>query len=289
MLGTTFATGITPSKPPPVIRHHSTMPADLSPETEKWHLLLKSVSIFNLLLWLATASLAPIHTPAARAHRALSAIYAAVCAFRSFYPRVDLERIVLVDHWLSNIALGRTSATIAEMAFIIQCGLSLKGLAETTGVSNAETIGFIIVPIIFIAQCCCWLGVLTTNHLYHALEESLWTIMIALVGAALVEIWPHTSGMTIAYFLPLALLGCVLGFYVIAFCDVPMYVERYREGNSNGTNKFMSIREGMKDSSTKMVATGDWKTWKHEVGWMTPYFSLGVWLSIAMVWLHTHD
>ena len=112
--------------------------------------------------------------------------------------------------------------------------------------------------------------------------------MIALVGAALIEIWPHTAGMAIAYFLPLALLGCILGFYVIGICDVPMYVQRYREGHSNGTNNFMSIRDGMKDSSTKMVATGDWKTWKHEVGWMTPYFSLGVWLSIAMVWLHTH-
>ena len=151
--------------------HGVSKPLPVDYATAQWHNLLKSVSVFNLVLVCITTFFAPAKTSTACTHHALSTIYAAVCAFRSFYPRVDLERVVLVDHWLSSIVLGRSAATVAEMAFAIQCGLSLQSLAETTGVSRAGSVGFAIVPIIFFAQCCCWLGVLTTNHLWHALEE----------------------------------------------------------------------------------------------------------------------
>ena len=113
--------------------------------------------------------------------------------------------------------------------------------------------------------------------------------MIALVAFVLIDIWPHTAGMAIAFFLPLAIVGCAAGFYVIAICDVPMYIKRYYEGRANGSNKFLTLREGIIDSRTRMVATGSWNVWKHEVGWMTPYFSLGVWLSISMVWMSGHE
>lgn len=111
--------------------------------------------------------------------------------------------------------------------------------------------------------------------------------MIALVATVLVEMWPHTTD-TIVYLLPLAMIGLAMSFYVIAICDVPMYIARHKEGHAKGTNKFLSLSEGVKDSTTTMIPTGSWNVWKHEVGWMTPYFSLGVWLSIGMIWIHAH-
>lgn len=33
------------------------------------------------------------------------------------------------------------------------------------------------------------------------------------------------------------------------------------------------------------VCRGSWTAWKANALWLTPYFSLGVWLSIAMVWV----
>ena len=45
----------------------------------------------------------------------LCAGYVFGCAFRSFLPRADVQRICLFDTWLSSVAVGRTVATVAEV------------------------------------------------------------------------------------------------------------------------------------------------------------------------------
>ena len=45
----------------------------------------------------------------------LCAAYVFGCAFRSFLPRADVQRICLFDTWLSSVTLGRTVATVAEV------------------------------------------------------------------------------------------------------------------------------------------------------------------------------
>src|SRR5262245_39043185 len=47
----------------------------------------------------------------------LSAGYVFGCAFRSFLPRADVQRICLFDTWLSSITVGRSVATVAEVCF----------------------------------------------------------------------------------------------------------------------------------------------------------------------------
>src|SRR5690348_10579921 len=47
----------------------------------------------------------------------LSAAYVGGCAFRSFLPRADVQRICLFDTWLSSVTLGRSVATVAEICF----------------------------------------------------------------------------------------------------------------------------------------------------------------------------
>ena len=68
----------------------------------------RSVTYSPLVLWVR------------KRHLMLAAIYVFGCAFRSFLPRGDVQRVVLVDHWISAIAIGRSVATIAELAFAAQ-------------------------------------------------------------------------------------------------------------------------------------------------------------------------
>src|SRR5580700_3513431 len=46
----------------------------------------------------------------------LCAAYVFGCAFRSFLPRADVQRICLFDTWLSSVVVGRSVATVAEVA-----------------------------------------------------------------------------------------------------------------------------------------------------------------------------
>jgi hypothetical protein len=50
-------------------------------------------------------------------------------AFRSFLPRADVQRITLVDVWLSGVLVGRTVATIAELCFVAQWANLLETFA----------------------------------------------------------------------------------------------------------------------------------------------------------------
>jgi hypothetical protein len=67
----------------------------------------------------------------------LAAVYTIGCGFRSILPRGDVRRIVLVDHWVSAIAIGRTVATIAELAFVAQCAFILHEIGKGTGNKTA--------------------------------------------------------------------------------------------------------------------------------------------------------
>src|ERR1700735_898260 len=42
------------------------------------------------------------------------------CSFRWFRPRSDVQRICLFGTWLSSVVVGRSVATVAEVAFAVQ-------------------------------------------------------------------------------------------------------------------------------------------------------------------------
>lgn len=63
----------------------------------------------------------------------MSALYVAGCAFRSFFPRGDVHRVVLYDGYVSAVVIGRSVATIAEIAFVVQWAWLLKEMARFTG------------------------------------------------------------------------------------------------------------------------------------------------------------
>ena len=63
----------------------------------------------------------------------LCAAYVFGCAFRSFLPRADVQRICLFDTWLSSVMVGRTVATVAEVCFAAQWAIILHQLGTMTG------------------------------------------------------------------------------------------------------------------------------------------------------------
>ena len=56
----------------------------------------------------------------------LSAVYVLGCGFRSVLPMVDVPRICLHDTWISRIVVGRSIATVAELAFVAQWALLMR-------------------------------------------------------------------------------------------------------------------------------------------------------------------
>ena len=54
-----------------------------------------------------------------------SGLYVFGCAYRSVFTKADVQKICLFDTWFSSVFLGRSVATVAELAFIIQWSIVL--------------------------------------------------------------------------------------------------------------------------------------------------------------------
>jgi hypothetical protein len=269
--------------------HTAAVPQATSTGIAVWTTFLEVVSAFNLCAWVALAarlvrsrpSLDPGLYEARRRQLALSALFMLGCAFRSLFPRADVQRICFHDSWLSSVAMGRSVATVAELAFIAQWALLLREAARSTGDRLVARISRLLVPLIVVAELFSWYAVLTTNYLGNVLEESTWTVASVLVLAAFISLWFRLPGR-LRTFLGTSLL--LLGAYFVFMCavEVPMYVSR-RRADLVGGRPTLSIAEGLRDCALRRVVTRDWDDWKGEIPWMSLYFSTGVWVSLSLV------
>src|ERR1700712_5930926 len=124
----------------------------------------------------------------------LCAAYVFGCAFRSLLPRADVQRICLFDTWLSSVAVGRSVATVAELAFAAQWAMMLHQLGTMTGADTTVNAAWVIVPLILIAECFSWHAVLTNRYLGNAVENSIWAATFFLVGIGLCRLLPEFDG-----------------------------------------------------------------------------------------------
>jgi len=254
-----------------------------------WWYLLSLVSISNITAWFYSArrltgrkpELLPDIYRARRVLLWLSAIYVLVCAFRSFLPRIDLERICLVESWLSSMLVGRTLATIAELAFILQCAILLREAGRGLQVRTAVGVFWSVVPLVVIAEGFSWYAVITTNYLGSVIEESLWLITGILLVISFIALWPRvTDGQR--YFLGAA-MAYGIGFVLfMATVDVPMYWTRWLADSAGGVT-YLSLQEGIQDAARMCTASFEWSVWREEIPWMTLYFTVTVWVSLLMV------
>jgi hypothetical protein len=197
----------------------------------------------------------------------LAGIYVLGCAFRSFLPMLDVQRFCLHRTPLSRIFIGRSVATVAELAFAAQWAL----LLHEAGAPRAAAA---VLGLIFIAEILSWLAVLARNDLFHAAENATWALTAAIaVGFLASRSVPQV--LLVAAFAGAAAYVAFMVVYV-----VPMYVERWRGGN-----KSLALAAGLGSSLAPCTVERDWALWWRDALWLTPYFTVCVWLSLALAFV----
>jgi hypothetical protein len=253
----------------------------------RWWGLLTLVSGANIAVWFLlyrqlheqpTGSFGS--TPGIKFMLLLCAAYVFGCAFRSFLPRADVQRICLFDTWLSSVVLGRSVATVAELCFAAQWAIILHQLGTMTGADTTLNAAWVIVPLILIAECFSWYAVLTTNYLGNAIENSIWAFAFFVVGIGICRLLPEFDG-PVRVVLAIAIIGIAGYLAFLMTIDVPMYLSRWRAEVADGS-KLLRPLEGLRDVSTRWVVTHDLAEWKDEIAWMSLYFSAAVWASLAL-------
>jgi hypothetical protein len=253
-----------------------------------WWLFLCVVSVLNISAWSLSAialtrrrSDLPADVYALRRLQIfLAAGYVLGCAYRSIFPVYDVPRTCLFDSWMSSVIVGRSVATVAELCFAAQGALLLGEISREADSLAGKVVSVSLIPMIAVAETCSWYSVLTTSNLGHVIEESLWALGVALVVATLVVVWPRTT----AAFRPLLAALCVICAAYVAYIvlvDVPMYWSRWIADEAR-SRSYLTITQGMFDATERRVVSDRWEDWRSEIAWMSLYFSVAVWLSIAL-------
>jgi hypothetical protein len=254
-----------------------------------WWTALCGVSVVNLCGWrVSAAALARQKTavePEVYRHQQwlllLSAVYVLGCGFRSILPRADVQRIGLVDSWLSSVLVGRSVATVAELCFVLQWALLLRGMARDAGATFGMVIARLLVPLIVVAEICSWYAVLTTCYLGNAIEETLWAVTAVLVIVSCLALWSRCHRAHRRWLAAAVVLGLAYVVFM-ATVDIPMYVLRWQADEASG-REYLTLAHGFKDVWLRRSVTFAWDEWRTEIPWMSLYFSVAVWCSIALV------
>src|SRR3982074_3136397 len=179
----------------------------------------------------------------------LSAAYVFGCAFRSFLPRADVQRICLFDTWLSSVVVGRTVATVAEICFAAQWVIVLHRLGTETGADSPLNSAWVILPLIIVAECFSWYAVLTRNYLGNSIENSIWAVAFSIIGIGLCRLLPEFDGPVRAV-LAIAVTGIAGYLAFLMTIDVPMYLRRWRT-EVGDRSKFIRPLAGLYDVNTR--------------------------------------
>jgi hypothetical protein len=254
-----------------------------------WWSFLRTIAAINIVAWVVSAivlqrrqlALAADTYALRRWQLLLSAGYVLGCAFRSFFPVFDVPRLCLFDSWISSVVVGRSVATLAELCFAAQWALLLHETSRATRSSLGRKTAMAVVPMIAVAEMFSWYAVLSTSNLGHVVEETLWGACAALLVISLIEIWPRFP----LRLRPLLLIWGTAGIGYVFFMflvDVPMYWSRWLADEALG-RQYMSIEQGLIDVSSRWRVSHLWEDWQSEMAWMSLYFSVAVWLSIALI------
>src|SRR5262249_22368375 len=160
-----------------------------------WWSLLTFVSAINIAAWLSLyhylrePRIGDLgSTSSVQLMLLLCAAYVFGCAFRSFLPRADVQRICLFDTWLSSVMIG---ATVADVCFAAQWAIALHQLGTMTGADTTLNAAWVIVPLILIAECFSWHAVLTKKYFGNAIENSIWALTFFIVAVGLCRLLPE--------------------------------------------------------------------------------------------------
>jgi hypothetical protein len=254
-----------------------------------WWIVLSAISVGNIFAWIFSygifrqkAHADPRFSTLRKWYPLLTGIYVAVCAFRSFLPRVDVQAYVLVNSWLSSIFVGRSVATLAELCFMGLLCIYLREVAKATGCRTGVIVSWIVVPLIAIAECFSWYSVITTSYLGNSVEESTWAFCEFLLLISLILIWPKAEHGKRRFLAPLLL---VVGIYVVYMVtlDVPLYVSNYLADQA-AAKVYLNFFQGIASALHKWIVTYSYADWSSQMLGVLLYFSITVWVSIALLY-----
>jgi hypothetical protein len=244
-----------------------------------WWAALCGFSFVNVALWVWTARTA--RPGLRRAQVAVSALLVAGCMFRSFFPRADVQRIVLVDSWLSSVFMGRSVATIAEVSLVAQWALYLYEIGQAAAARFTVLLAKLLVPVILIAEVASWYAVLTTNYLGNVVEQSIWTVTATICLTGLLAAYPRSGG-NLRKVAVAGATGCAAYVTFMLSVDIPMYLSRLRADTIAG-RAYLGLREGAWDAAHRWVVTHRFEDWHEEMAWMFFYFTVCVWFNLALI------
>lgn len=254
-----------------------------------WWGSMSAIAVFNLILLFISRKMLLKKLPnmsemvqwVRQRQLLLASIYTIGCGFRSILPRGDVRRIVLVDHWISAIAIGRSVATLAELAFVAQWAFLLHEIGKGTRDYGVLSISKMIVPMIFIAECFSWYACTTGNFFGTTIEESLWAVAAFLTMLGFIRGRKHYQG-TQRNFLTAGIVASFAYVIYMATVDVPAYINNWLNDQANG-KVYATLSEGFHQVATVWRHTYSTADWQYEFVWMTLYFSIAVWISIYIV------
>jgi hypothetical protein len=252
-----------------------------------WWSTISAVSVLNIVLWLVIARrpVPPDEAPSARRERRvqllLSGLFVFGCAYRSFLPRAEGQRIVLVDTWVSSVIFSRAVATVAELALVAQWTVYLGHWTRATRAPLGYALSRLFLPAIAFAEVCSWYTTLTTNFRGSVIEESTWAVTATVMVLTMVGLWWRRPEFRRPFVAGAILLNAAYVVFM-ATVDVPMYRRRVHADDELGKS-FVTVAEGFADSARRRVVTREWDDWKDEMPWMSLYFSAGVWISLSII------
>ena len=254
-----------------------------------WWTVLCAVGVVNLCVWQRSAIMlarrkataVPSTYTIQRWQLLLSAVFVLGCGFRSLFPRADVQRLGLIDSWLSSVLVGRSVATVAELCFMAQWALLLHTAARDAGSRCGVAISWLLVPFIAVAEVCSWYAVLTTCYLGNVVEESIWAFTASLLLVGCLIVWSRCRAARRPFLAAALVLGVVYVLFM-ATVDIPMYVSRWQADEVQG-REYLALSQGLQDAWSRRVVTFAWEEWRTEIPWMSLYFSVCVWWSLALV------
>ena len=229
-------------------------------------ILLGTISVFNISMW------TNLYQNNKDAYGDIfnviifAGIYVFGCAYRAITPKIDLERYTLFDNWFNSVFVGRSVATIAELAY----GLIWIYILNLFGYQKSA---YVFIIMLFIAEIFSWYSVLTLDFIGNVIEETLWTLAFAIIFVIMLTEKQY----------PLAISIFIYLYYMTNF-DVPMYLDKYEKQTET-----ISIDDGFFDALERREVRWDFNVWKPELLWQFGYFSVAVWSSIYLAYYYIEN
>ena len=144
--------------------------------------------------------------------------------------------------------------------------------------AGARRAALAVFGLIVLAEGLSWLAVLARNDLFHAAENATWTLTAAIAIGFLVSRWTYQaeSGRTVIVMASACAAAYVA--FMLAYV-VPMYV------GAGARATIRSRSHGLRSALAPCAVDHRWDLWWRDALWLTPYFTICVWLSLGLVFV----